>query len=219
MTWVMYACQTAYAAEVAEILWRCGHSILRLVDNLTPYAGTCDLGPTIAPADLTPDEREQPTVVPLLTPGYRWTAVAQAMEIGLTSFPGLVDPTATIARTADLATGVVVNAATVVGARTRLGRFVHLNRSTSIGHDVDLAPFVTVGPGCVLSGSVRVATGAFLGAGSVCAPEVSIGANTVVGAGAVVVRDLEPHCIAVGNPARIIRSDISGYADAGVPVD
>ena len=37
-------------------------------------------------------------------------------------------------------------------------------------------------------------------------PGVSIGENTVVGAGAVVVRDLPAYVIAVGNPARVIRS-------------
>ena len=37
-------------------------------------------------------------------------------------------------------------------------------------------------------------------------PGVSIGENTVVGAGAVVVRDLPANVVAVGNPARVIRS-------------
>jgi sugar O-acyltransferase (sialic acid O-acetyltransferase NeuD family) len=216
MDWVIYACQTAYSGEVAEIISRCGHDVARLVDNLDP-ATACELGPTVAPAALTPAERELPTVVPLLTPGYRWKVVAEAIALGLTAFPALVDPTATVAHTAQLETGVVVNAAAVVGARTRLGRFVHVNRSASIGHDVEIAPFATVGPGCVLSGSVRVATGAFLGAGAVCVPEVSVGANAVVGAGAVVVHDLEPHSVAVGNPARIIKRGVAGYADAGVP--
>jgi len=37
-------------------------------------------------------------------------------------------------------------------------------------------------------------------------PGVTIGANTVVGAGAVVTRDLPPGVLAVGVPARVIRS-------------
>ena len=37
-------------------------------------------------------------------------------------------------------------------------------------------------------------------------PGVSIGENTVVGAGAVVVRDLPANVLAVGNPARVLRS-------------
>ena len=37
-------------------------------------------------------------------------------------------------------------------------------------------------------------------------PGVSIGANTVVGAGSVVTRDLPAKVVAVGNPARVVRS-------------
>ena len=37
-------------------------------------------------------------------------------------------------------------------------------------------------------------------------PGVSIGENTVIGAGAVVTKDLPANVVAVGNPARVIRS-------------
>jgi maltose O-acetyltransferase len=46
----------------------------------------------------------------------------------------------------------------------------------------------------------------WLGGGVIVGPGVSIGENTVVGAGAVVVRDLPANVLAVGNPARVIRS-------------
>jgi maltose O-acetyltransferase len=46
----------------------------------------------------------------------------------------------------------------------------------------------------------------WLGGGAVVLPGVTIGENTVVGAGAVVTRDLPANVVAVGNPARVIRT-------------
>jgi maltose O-acetyltransferase len=53
---------------------------------------------------------------------------------------------------------------------------------------------------------ITVADNAWLGGGVIVLPGVSIGENTVVGAGAVVTRDLPPNVLAVGNPARVVRS-------------
>lgn len=46
-------------------------------------------------------------------------------------------------------------------------------------------------------------------------PGVRIGCHAVIGAGSVVTKDIPPYCVAVGNPARIVRSivecgDVSG---------
>ncbi|MBS2015474.1 MAG: sugar O-acetyltransferase [Deltaproteobacteria bacterium] len=46
----------------------------------------------------------------------------------------------------------------------------------------------------------------WLGGGVIVLPGVTIGANTVVGAGAVVTKSLPPNVVAVGNPARVVRS-------------
>jgi acetyltransferase-like isoleucine patch superfamily enzyme len=43
-------------------------------------------------------------------------------------------------------------------------------------------------------------------------PGVRIGHNAVIGAGSVVTKDIAPYCLAVGNPARIVRSIVE-YGD------
>jgi maltose O-acetyltransferase len=53
---------------------------------------------------------------------------------------------------------------------------------------------------------ITIGDNVWLGGGVIVCPGVTIGANTVVGAGAVVVRDLPANVVAVGNPARVIRS-------------
>jgi maltose O-acetyltransferase len=53
---------------------------------------------------------------------------------------------------------------------------------------------------------ISIGDNVWLGGGVIVGPGVSIGENTVVGAGAVVVRDLPANVVAVGNPARVVRS-------------
>ena len=53
---------------------------------------------------------------------------------------------------------------------------------------------------------ITIGDNVWLGGGAIVLPGVTVGANTVVGAGAVVTRDLPANVVAVGNPARIIRT-------------
>lgn len=53
---------------------------------------------------------------------------------------------------------------------------------------------------------ISVADNVWLGGGCIVLPGVSIGENSVVGAGGVVTKSLPAGVVAVGNPARIIRT-------------
>ena len=44
-------------------------------------------------------------------------------------------------------------------------------------------------------------------------PGVRIGHHAVIGLGSVVTKDIPPHCVAVGNPARVVRDLIERHAD------
>ncbi|WP_040340097.1 sugar O-acetyltransferase [Candidatus Blastococcus massiliensis] len=53
---------------------------------------------------------------------------------------------------------------------------------------------------------IVVGDNVWLGGGAIVLPGVTIGENTVVGAGAVVTKDLPANVVAVGNPARVVRT-------------
>src|SRR5215475_1013622 len=114
--WLLYACRSAYAAEVAEIIWRTGGEVAALVDNLPDGPQPSAIARVLAPAQLGDDERGLPAAIPLVTPRHRVTVAAEARAAGIRAFPPLLDPTAVIARTAEIAEGTIVNALAVVGA-------------------------------------------------------------------------------------------------------
>ncbi|WP_067437055.1 sugar O-acetyltransferase [Nocardioides jensenii] len=53
---------------------------------------------------------------------------------------------------------------------------------------------------------ITIGDNVWLGGGVIVCPGVTIGENTVVGAGSVVPKDLPANVVAVGNPARVVRS-------------
>lgn len=55
-------------------------------------------------------------------------------------------------------------------------------------------------------GKVVVKDGAHLGIGCIIMPGVTVGEGAIIGAGSVVTRDIPPYCVAVGAPARVIKT-------------
>jgi maltose O-acetyltransferase len=53
---------------------------------------------------------------------------------------------------------------------------------------------------------ITIGDNVWLGGGAIVLPGVTIGDNTVVGAGSVVTRNLPANAVAVGNPARVVRT-------------
>ena len=109
---------------------------------------------------------------------------------------------------------------TLVGARTFANYgLVSLDVATvTIGDDVQIGPNVQLltathplDPGprrdkWEAAEPIVIGDNVWLGGGVIVCPGVSIGADTVVGAGSVVTRDLPPGVVAVGSPARVVRS-------------
>lgn len=214
--YILFGVGSPYVYEVYESLLRDGVSIRAFVDNQDKGVGPTELGNILNAADLPTDWTDLPLLIPLLTPGHRKMIHLQAQALGFTRFFSHIDPTAVVASTAALAEGVLINANATIGALTCIERFSIVNRNASVGHHVVLEEFTTLGPNCTLCGLSTIGRGSFIGAGAVINPKVNIGANSIVGSGAVVVKDLPERCVAIGNPARIIKEGIAGYNDVSV---
>ena len=65
---------------------------------------------------------------------------------------------------------------------------------------------VEAGAGHGTVAPVRLRKGCYLGAGCTVLPGVTVGEGAVVAAGAVVTRDVAPHTVVAGVPARILKT-------------
>ena len=125
-------------------------------------------------------------------------------------FGTLVHPRAIVAQSVRLGSGVVVGAGSVIGARTALADQVMVNRAAAIGHHVELGEYSTVQPGAVIGGAAQIAPRAYVGLGARVLERITVGEGAVLGAGAVVTRDVAPHAMVVGVPARVVRTGVTG---------
>lgn len=112
------------------------------------------------------------------------------------------------------------------------GSFISVGAGTFINYGLtalDVAP-ITIGRDCQIGPHVQLLTpthpleaqprrdkleaakpitledNVWLGGGVIVCPGVTIGQNSVIGAGAVVTRDIPADVVAVGNPARVVKS-------------
>jgi acetyltransferase-like isoleucine patch superfamily enzyme len=170
----------------------------------------------VAPDGLSPEERTLPFLVPLFTPGHRQAAAREAARNGLHRPFTLIDASVAAPRHLDLGPGSYVNAGCSLGSGSVFEAFVFINRGASLGHHVRCGAFASVGPGAVLAGHVSLGRGAFVGAGATILPGITVGENAVIGAGSVVTKAVPSGCLALGNPARIVRREIGGYRGLAV---
>lgn len=113
----------------------------------------------------------------------------------------------------------------VIGPKVKVGNGVKVQNNVSLYEGVVCEDDVFIGPSVVFTNVINprsfiarknefkqtlLKKGCSLGANSTIVCGVSIGEYALVGAGSVVTKDIKPHALVVGNPARQI-----GWVDKG----
>ena len=115
----------------------------------------------------------------------------------------VIAPDVTIGPGAVIGAGVVVNTGSVIGAN------IILNTSCTVGHHNSIGSHAHIGPGVHMGGEVQIGEGAFIGIGATVMPHRLVDDWSVIGAGAVVRTNIPSHVVAVGMPARVIKSRLA----------
>lgn len=85
----------------------------------------------------------------------------------------------------------------VIGDNVVLAPRVHV-----LAHDASTKVFLNY----TRVANTKIGNNVFVGAGSIVLPGVTIGNNVVIGAGSVVADDIPDGSVAVGNPARVVKT-------------
>lgn len=108
--------------------------------------------------------------------------------------------------------GISLSWDTRIGRRVRIWHFggiiIHAHR---IGDDCQIRQNTTMGVRAIGDSSLPVIEERVdIGCGTVILGGVRIGHDSIIGANAVVIRDVPPHAVAVGVPARVIADHSAG---------
>ena len=127
----------------------------------------------------------------------------------------------------------IINSSVKIGNKSEIFPFCFIAENVTIGSKVKILQYADIGKlsvieDCVYIGSKvlfantrrishmrsfkseiigpHVGYGARIASGVLILPKVKIGREALIGAGAVVTKDVPPHKVVVGNPARVLRS-------------
>lgn len=104
--------------------------------------------------------------------------------------------------------GCIICAGNIITVNSKISRHTIINLDCTIGHDVVIGSFSTIYPSVNISGNCTIGECCEVGTGSQIIQGINIANNTIIGAGSVVIKDIEKNCVAVGAPAKVIKTNL-----------
>jgi len=108
-----------------------------------------------------------------------------------------------------------------LNGKVHIGEFCAINSFAKLfGHGgIEIGDYSQIGPAALITTTVhnykgsleadfqavKIGKWVWVGAGSIIMAGITIGDKSVIGAGSIVTKDIPSNCVAVGNPARVIK--------------
>lgn len=179
--------------------------LLGLVDdNLT---GTTEEGFSIIGniEDLLSFERKPYVIVAIAETKTRFDLIETLSKSGF-NFATIIDPTVRMGRKVNIGEGTIICPNTLFTTNIEIGKHCILNVNCSFGHDTKIGDFVSIMSHTAIAGDVEIGAGCYFGLNCTCINMVKLGAWSKYGAGCVIVEDMPEKIVAVGVPAKVIKT-------------
>jgi len=125
----------------------------------------------------------------------------------LITYPNLIHPSVQIGFPyVTLGEGNIICGNNILTVNIDLGDFVTLNLGCTVGHDTKIGDYSAFMPGCDIAGEVVIQPLVYGGLGTKIINLINVGTNVTLGAGTVVVKDIPDNTLAVGVPAKVIKT-------------
>lgn len=220
------------ASDIVDAAIECGIEVSRVLIDLPPSGEPRDLAwserlnqwarhgvrPLVQPLqDYVPIEGETLLLGPTTPLRHRLVEKVEALCGGHPNWATLIHPAARVSRLSEVGQGCFIGAGAVIAPGVKIGQHVFVNRSVSVGHDTWLGNFVRIQPGANLGGLIAVERGVTIGLGACVIERLRVGAESVIAAGALVHKDVEPHSLVAGVPARFVKRLPALFVEPHIP--
>jgi acetyltransferase EpsM len=206
-----------HSLVVKDCLTSSNHRLIGHIDDFGPTGGELDglpiLGSVAGVPNIAAREGGLCGIVAIGANHIRRDMVAR-VEALIPDFEWIsaVHHSAIISSSAQVATGSVIVAGSIINCFARIGAHSLINTGSRIDHDTVFGDYSSTGPGVVTGGNATVGTGSHIGIGAILSHGVSVGDHCIIGGGSFVIDGAESHSVYYGTPARRIRGRYEGQA-------
>jgi sugar O-acyltransferase (sialic acid O-acetyltransferase NeuD family) len=164
------------------------------------------------------DKNEIEISIAMGEPAFRDIIAQRLIGEGYT-LATLVHPSVYVPDSTRIGSGTIICMDSFVSCDVTIGENVLVQSHASIGHDCQIGNHAVLSSFVSLAGKCRVGERAYIGMSVPVKETIKIGKDSIVGMGSVVLRDIQDGMIALGNPARPMKENVSKRVFAQSPLD